>query len=671
MGDPEKFVADEAAVAAGAAQAKAALSELAATLKARQEQKKAADAKKADEVRKKVEPLAKRSEAVALELVNKRKREEDSEQPKRWKEQIKEEFLKLGEKPRQEKSREDEKPKAEAPRINMFSIELGGAHSPKLNEVVAQAMGALKDSGAEIYQRAGDLMRPLSEPDFNMNGELIKVGDLIQFTEGSLFRELNKYIRFYRWEMEGGEGAKKQPKQVQVNSGFGIGKYLPKQILAARGEWPFPRVTGILNAPTLQHDGTLLYKEGYDRKTGLLLLNIPKLEINPEPTKRDAERALALLREKLFPRTPFADDAARAVALSFLITVIIRPGALPFSPLYLFSSPTSGAGKSFIVEAGHVIATGEPAAPMAECENKEEMNKHLAAQVLQGRSLISLDNVNFSELKSGLLNKVITQMKVAIRLLGKSVDGRVQIRAVVAATGVNLTIADDLDRRTLLCRLDPKAEWTGDRDWGDQDDEREALQVVAQDRLEYLRAILTIPLAYKAAGYPGRLKPLNGFKHWSRLARSPLPWLGEADPCDTMEAARGGDTGRQARYAIYMSLFDVFGDRPCTAANMVEATKSEFERGEAFKEMMRGSFMPNVKQQNLYEALMLVMPKGAKEVSAVDLGIWLRNSLDVPSSRLVLRKDEKKTRTGQVLWKVERFEVNDEGMGIGVSNNPG
>ena len=31
-----------------------------------------------------------------------------------------------------------------------------------------------------------------------------------------------------------------------------------------------PRLTGVINAPTLRHDGTILYGRGYDKQTGLL-----------------------------------------------------------------------------------------------------------------------------------------------------------------------------------------------------------------------------------------------------------------------------------------------------------------------------------------------------------------------------------------------------------------
>ena len=42
-------------------------------------------------------------------------------------------------------------------------------------------------------------------------------------------------------------------------------------IRARKGEWEFPRITGIISTPTMRPDGTLLTEPGYDASTGLLL----------------------------------------------------------------------------------------------------------------------------------------------------------------------------------------------------------------------------------------------------------------------------------------------------------------------------------------------------------------------------------------------------------------
>jgi len=124
-------------------------------------------------------------------------------------------------------------------------------------------MMQLAAKGAKIYQRAGKLMRPVTEPSFDAQGNPVKVDSLIELDEAVLKLTLMRDLRWVR-------KSKTEGKRY-VNPGFEI----PRLILKARGAWPFAAVSGLINAPTLRPDGSLLSKEGYDVKTGLLLLNAP------------------------------------------------------------------------------------------------------------------------------------------------------------------------------------------------------------------------------------------------------------------------------------------------------------------------------------------------------------------------------------------------------------
>jgi putative DNA primase/helicase len=414
-----------------------------------------------------------------------------------------------------------EKPKAkdEAPKDEKPEIELGPTDSARLGDIVATAMGHLASSGTKIYQRGGGLMRPLTEPVI-VNGEPLRVGELVELNDRFLKMVLMRRIRWWRRTKEG---------KRYVNPGYEIAKL----ILALRGAWPFPTVTGVINAPTLRRDGSLLCQEGYDAATGLLLLNSPRVLIKMKPTRADAAAAIETLRG-LICETPFVDAAGPAVALSLIISAVIRGGALETAPLHLFVSPVSGSGKSYVVEIAHLIATGEGCAVKAATKDMEEMEKRLVPKLMAGRALVSLDNLS-GELASDLLCQAVTQPMVSLRPLGKSEDVRVVVRSVFAATGNNLTIADDLGRRTIMARLDAGMERVWDREFSQQ-----PLEMIAADRAKFVGAALTIPLAYVAAGFPDLPPDLNGFKQWSRLVRAALMWLGEPDPVSTMEIARGG-----------------------------------------------------------------------------------------------------------------------------------
>jgi putative DNA primase/helicase len=510
----------------------------------------------------------------------------------------------------------DAKPKGKQPKPE---IELGRKDSARLGEAVAGAMMHLALNGAKIYQRGGRLVRPVVEPAFDAESKPIKVTSLIELEEGALKLGLMKDLRWFRKTKDEGKRF--------VNPGYEI----PRLILRARGDWPFPAVSGLINAPTLRPEGSLLCKEGYDEATGLLLLNAPSVPINLNPTRADAEAALATLKA-LLVEVPFADNASRAVVLSLIFSTILR-GAFETTPLHILVSPSAGTGKSFIVDIASLIATGGRCAVVAATQDDEELDKRIGAAMLAGRTLISLDNHN-GELRSSLLSQAVTQPVVYYRPLGASTEISVTNRSVFAATGINLSIADDLGRRTLMAQLDAHME----RPW-EKKFTQDPLKMIARDRPQYIWAALTIPLAYVAAGKPVLpLDEVNGFGQWSRLVRAPLMWLGEADPATTMQAAREGDAKLQAKAAVLAAMADLFGlgmGQRQTVTQIIEAATEGV----------------TLQHKALHEALMAVAGAG-KEISTEKLGYWLRAAKGqiVGGLRLCGEKD----RTNTMRWWAEK-----------------
>ena len=111
-------------------------------------------------------------------------------------------------------------------------------------------------------------------------------------------------------------------------------------MLSRYGKWGFPTVTGIICAPTLRRDGTVLAKEGFDPATGLLVMGpLPEMPtVAAKPTQQDALNAVRVL-DKLLDEFPFVDRASRSVALSGLLTTVCR-AALSCVPMHASSSST-------------------------------------------------------------------------------------------------------------------------------------------------------------------------------------------------------------------------------------------------------------------------------------------------------------------------------------------
>src|SRR5277367_6444262 len=104
------------------------------------------------------------------------------------------------------------------------------------------------------------------------------------------------------------------------------------------------------------------------------------------------------------------------------------------------------------------------------------------------------------------------------------------------ATGNNLTLAGDLTRRAVVCRLDPGCERPELREFGCNPPD-----MVREDRPAYVAAALTILRAYFVTEDRVTIKPLGSYEAWSRRVREALVWLGCANPCDTMASARRAD----------------------------------------------------------------------------------------------------------------------------------
>jgi putative DNA primase/helicase len=133
-----------------------------------------------------------------------------------------------------------------------------------------------------------------------------------------------------------------------------------KIILSRAGFWHVPPIAGIITAPTLRPDGTILEAPGYDAATRLFHAVDPalrRLDMPQRPTRIDADRALVTLKE-LLTGFPFCTTVDIAVALSAMITPVLR-GAMDVAPMHALRAPTAGTGKSFFVDLVGVIATGQ------------------------------------------------------------------------------------------------------------------------------------------------------------------------------------------------------------------------------------------------------------------------------------------------------------------------
>jgi hypothetical protein len=401
-------------------------------------------------------------------------------------------------------------------------------HAGELPRVVNEAEDALLLLGRDLFQRGGQIVRPVLSRLKASNNQDTQGWQLIPVALPYMVETLTCAARFL-----------KPDARTKGFVAIDAPKTVAETYLARQGEWKLPVLTGIVNTPFLRTDGSVCEQPGYDAESGLLFKpndeNFPP--VPQQPSKDDALAALDELNT-LIACFPFVTAADHSVALSAMLTTLDRH-AMATAPLHAFTSPAAGTGKSLLVDIAAMLATGQRMPVISQGRTEEELEKRLAAALLAGDVAISLDNCEH-RLESVFLCQALTQRKLNIRLLGYSKNVETPVNATIFATGNNLVIAGDLTRRTLLSSMDARCERPELRTF-----ERDALQDAQANRGRLVTAALTILRAWQLVNEHVPLTSFGSFEDWSHRVRKPLVWLGHADPCDTVTTVRENDPGRE------------------------------------------------------------------------------------------------------------------------------
>jgi hypothetical protein len=384
---------------------------------------------------------------------------------------------------------------------------------------------AILAAGKPIFARGNGLVRPSVEIMPASKGRTTHSAGLFEVSVHGL---LDALCSSAVWERLDG----RSNEWIEVNPPMAVAQTIMSRV----GEWHFPRIAGVITTPTLRPDGSILDEPGYDVATRLYHMVDPGLKLHravKAPTRADAEKALKLLSD-LLTEFPFTDKVSEAVALSELITPVVR-GRLSVVPLHAVTANTAGTGKSYLADVASAISTGRACPVASAAPDEQETEKRIAGLLLAGFPIISLDNVN-GELGGDLLCQAIERPLIRIRPLGRSEIIEIENRATLFATGNSLRVRGDMTRRTLVCSLDAGIERPELRKF-----KSDPVATVMADRGLYVSACLIIVRAYAAADYPGRLPTIASFEDWSDTVRSALVWLGCEDPAKSMEAARDDD----------------------------------------------------------------------------------------------------------------------------------
>jgi hypothetical protein len=385
-----------------------------------------------------------------------------------------------------------------------------------------------------------------------------------------------------------------QPVLVKSNGDY-VHVTLPdraaQMYLDMSGEWDLPPLLGVTTSPLLSADGSVRAVDGYDDATGLWCCTISKLMLPPRPSRADAEMGLRLLRQtfRTFPfgdavrqrdsslgievvditKPPGQDESAFLISLA---TAVCR-ASLWLAPGLIIAAPIlsgAGTGKGLLVRAICSIGFGLRPRAFTSGGERHELDKRLAAELVEAQPILFLDNANGLALRSDTLASVLTERPARVRLLGQTRMVPLNSTAFVALTGNGLTVTEDLARRFVFCQLDARCE----------DPELRAfptgfLEQIERRRVQLLAAVLTIWRwgRQNATGLT-RGKPLGSFEVWAEWCRDPLVTLGCRDPVERIEMLKATDPRRQRIADVFRAWWEEHGVAPMKANQLADTVKA-------------------------------------------------------------------------------------------------
>lgn len=425
-----------------------------------------------------------------------------------------------------------------------------------------------RGDGPRIVEQADALLRLTGEV-FQRGGQLVRVADggILSVSGPWLRNHLETVATFTAFD---GRSKDWRPTDCPGE--------LHARLLHNRGSWSVRNLTGIVRAPILRPDGSLLDRPGFDEITGLLLLTDTPNEWPPIPERPSRAAITEAIRTLWAPFEyfPFLTPVDRGVHLAACLTAVQRP-VLEAAPGFAWNAHRPGTGKSKAAKAVAWLG-GSAVAESPWSSEPEEQRKRLMSSLLAGPQALLLDNIN-GQLQSDTLCAILTSSQFSDRRLGVSEEVTVPTRILVLATGNNLQILGDLARRVLPVTIDH----------GIEAPERLAFAYCPVERMrerwiQCRAAALTVLRGFSAAGCPASgAGAMGSYEAWDRLVRQCVIWLGASglapfplgDPADAVRLSYAADPETMKLRALLAEWHRRFGRDAMTVAGVTRTATGE------------------------------------------------------------------------------------------------
>jgi hypothetical protein len=477
-------------------------------------------------------------------------------------------------------------------RPNLFSMAHGGvsfrlSRQPARVEVVGGKAREVADALLDVLRRAPDV--------FDFGAELVTVkpgGAISPMNEHALRYEAGGLTQFWKWH--------KMPNGDSVEQLLDPPATICKSVLSLGAHRGLKPLEAVITAPTLRPDGSVLATPGYDPATRLLYECAGTAPTVPErPTDSQARAALDALW-KPFSTFPFCGSLDHAVHLAALLTTAVR-AILPTAPAFAYDAPVQGSGKTLLARCVGILATGEEPGvwPHTAGRDDEEARKRIFTLLRSGSRAVVWDNV-VGSFDSAAMASAVTSPSFTDRILGASASSSVPNKMMLLLTGNNLTLAGEMPRRVLVCRIDPATDKPFAREFT-----LDPAEYCIENRQEMIGAALTLIRA-RLTNHPSPLAGgrLASFESWDAWVRQAVLYADQLQPgqfgdvMGVIQANQATDPEQETLGQMLQSWQQIFGSTPVSARDVLtrinaglsyaDHDRAESRLQEALEEFSRG-----------------------------------------------------------------------------------
>lgn len=339
-------------------------------------------------------------------------------------------------------------------------------------------------------------------------------------------------------------------------------------------EWPnLSPLRGIIGAPTLRPDGTLLQRPGYDTSTGFYLA--PRVDLGPIPDKpsaREVREARRFLLGSLLGDFPWVAPADKANYLALMATPLLRPALRSLVPFAIVTATMPGSGKT-ILTSGIGLLVGQRV--LTWTHSDEELRKAITAVLLDQCGVVVFDNLQEgSVIDSPVLARLITEPRWSDRGLGGNHVVTIPNDRLWLATGNALLVGGDMASRSVLVRLDPKRP-DPERRTGFAIENLDSWILDPTNQKIVLRHLLVLILDWTSHGMPSaRDAPaMRQFTRWAQTLGGLLAHHEIPDFLGNVNAAHDADEDDAEWGSFLAAWYRLHGDKPMSATEVRQSAE--------------------------------------------------------------------------------------------------